>query len=126
MKPPSGRWRAFAVVEAGRTPAVSAGRGIVDLCGCGREQRISPARVEVSTAATGKSTADAHHGLSLPARHQQVEQDGTSAVLVYQFELEREASGELRDSREADQRDKNQDWPQSQSHIRYELLRNRA
>jgi hypothetical protein len=46
------------VVEPGRTQVVSASRGIVDLRGCGWEQRISPASLEGSTLATGKSTGD--------------------------------------------------------------------
>jgi hypothetical protein len=74
--------------------------------GWGLEQWISSASLEVSTAATGGSTEDTDYGWSLPTRNQPVERDGTPPVLLYQFELERKASGELRDSSEPDRRDK--------------------
>ena len=51
-------------------------------------------------------------GVSLPAGHQQVEQGGTSAVLVHLLELARRTVARLRDDRAADRRDDHGQGPE--------------
>jgi len=84
-----------AVVETGRMPPPAGGQTNPDLCGFRRKQQQSVAKLEATPARTRRRTGDGHHGLPLPARNQQVEQDRAPAVFVYQSDLERAAADQL-------------------------------
>ena len=59
---------------------------------------------KMRTAAAGRRTRLGDHGLPLPARHQQVEQDRASPVLLHHPELAGQAAGQLRGHRQPDRR----------------------
>ncbi len=71
---------------------------LADHCRLRRRQRQPRAAVEDRATATGRPDRPSDPGLPLPARHQQVEQDRTSAVLPHQPELARTPAGQLRRS----------------------------
>jgi hypothetical protein len=61
-------------------------------------RRAGPA-VEARVASPGQRARRPHHGLSSPARHQQMEQDRASPVLVHHARLARSAARQLSDHR---------------------------
>jgi hypothetical protein len=58
--------------------------------------------------------------VSLPAGHQQVEQDRASTLLVHQPKLARQASAQFRNHRQSDRRDQHLNWPQGSSELNTE------
>ena len=60
------------------------------------QQRLPGASVETRTAAAGQRDRHRHQGPPFPARHQQVEQDRASPVLIHQPELAGSTAGEYR------------------------------
>ena len=68
---------------------------------CGGSNGAGPA-VEARVASPGQRTRHPHHGLSSPARHQQMEQDRASPVLVHHAKLARSAARQLSDHRPTD------------------------
>ena len=69
---------------------------------CRRQQRLSHAGVEDRTAAPGRRPPPAHHRLSLPTGHEQVEQDRASALLSHHHELARTRAPDVRNDRRPD------------------------
>ena len=84
-----------AMVETGRAKELSGGRSIAHLCGCWGKQRKSASCLEAQLAADGGSDPDTDHGMSLPTRNQQMEQDRAPAIFIHQSELERAAVDQL-------------------------------
>src|SRR5713226_3766598 len=66
---------------------LSASQAPVDYSRFRRQQRRTGEAVEVGITETGRRNRAGDIGLSLPAGHEQVEQDRTSAVLFHQPEL---------------------------------------
>src|SRR6266478_1627517 len=60
-----------------------------------RQQRLAGAVVETRTTEAGQRARPRHHGLPPAARHQQVEQNRTPALLLHQPELARQATRQL-------------------------------
>ena len=67
----------------------------------------SPPGLEGGTAATVRRDRNADHGVPLPTRNQQVEQDRASLVFIHQSELARKAVDQLRNRCESDRRNTN-------------------
>ena len=77
-------------------------------------------KVELQSSATEIGLT--HHGLPLPAGHQQVEQDRASAVFVHQPELAGAAAGQLRDRRQPHRRYDERVGALGQGRPRYQRL----
>jgi hypothetical protein len=67
--------------------------------------RRAPAAVEVGAAALGHAHRPRDHGVSLPARYEQVEQDRAPALLLHRDELAGHPTRKRRDDRQPDRRD---------------------
>ena len=66
---------------------------------CGREQRVSVARLEACASTVGRRDRTDHRGESFSTRHQQVEQDRAPALLSHHGELARHPADDVRDHR---------------------------
>ena len=75
--------------------SLSSGDSLADHRRRRREQRFPATALESRTAKTSRRNRPAHHGLSLPARHQQVEQDRASPFLLHQPKLARKAAAKF-------------------------------
>src|SRR5215510_2872299 len=82
------------LVELDGSTKLSRGETSVDHRGFRRQQRRSGTVVEMGTAATGRRNGLGDFGVPFSTRHQQVEQDRTSSVLLYQPELARQTLGQ--------------------------------
>src|SRR5712692_8324021 len=108
------------MVEAGWEKDLSGSAAIADLRRCRGQQRESTPLVEAQPAALGGSGPATDHRLSLPARHQQVEQDRAPALFVYQSELEGTAADQLRNDHQSHRWHQDANWAQSQSRAGHE------
>ncbi len=83
-------------------PAYPRATSLLITADCRRQQRRSAAALEVGTPAARRSHGPDHHGVSFPARDEQVEQDRAPAVLAHRHELARHTARRPGDHRESD------------------------
>src|SRR5438128_2250743 len=85
------------VVDDDGPRGVSASGRVVHHGRCGRQQRLSLARVEAGAATVGRRPAPPDSRLAFPAGHQQVEQDRASPLLSHHRELARSCAPHVPD-----------------------------
>src|ERR1035438_8338379 len=110
------------MVETGRETNLPRGEPATDLRRRWRQQWEPIARLEAQPPTLGGPDPDTNYrlSLSLPTRHQQVEQDRASAIFVHQSELERRALDQLRDGCQPHRWDQDAHRTESKSSARYE------
>src|SRR5437016_2839414 len=103
------------MVERDGKETLSQSQTTDDQRGRRRQQRISFAFMENRTAEAGRRAQASNYGLSPASRHEQVEQNRASSLLIHHDELARQAAAQLSHHRPTDRRNDYRYWPQSSS-----------
>src|SRR6266849_1374808 len=101
---------------------LSASQTPVDYSRFRRQQRRTGEAVEVGITETGRRNRAGDIGLSLPAGHEQVEQDRTSAVLFHQPELAGQTAHQSRSHYQPYSRHYHRHWPGGEKQARHQHL----